>query len=88
MSDSRPDPSIGDAEKPSDDGSNKGCMTVGGILGVLVLAGAILMAVFWVKSDKENAELRKKVSELQQKVEETTCYGEDYLKEKETFQAA
>jgi len=55
-------------------------MTVGGILGVLVLAGAILMAVFWVKTDKENAELRKKVDELQQKVDETTCYGEDYLK--------
>lgn len=55
-------------------------MTVGGILGVLVLAGAILMAVFWVKTDNENAELRKKVDELQLKVEETTCYGEDYLK--------
>lgn len=42
------------------------------------------MAVFWVKTDNENAELRKKVDELQQKVEETTCYGEDYLKQKET----
>lgn len=36
-------------------------MTVGGILGVLLLAGAVLMAVFWVQTRQENAELRKRL---------------------------
>lgn len=50
------------SEKSQDGGSNKGCLTVGGILGVLMLAGAILMAVFWIQTRQENAELRKRLA--------------------------
>lgn len=49
------------SEKPQDEGSNKGCLTLGGIIGVLLLAGAILMAVFWIQTRQENAELRKRL---------------------------
>lgn len=36
-------------------------MAVGGIIGVLLMAAAVLMGVFWMQTRQENDELRKRL---------------------------
>jgi len=55
-------------------------MTIGGILGTLLLAGAILMGVFWIQTRQENAELRKRLEE--DKTTENVCLEAESLKQK------
>jgi len=47
--------------KSSEPSSNKGCVAVGGIIGVLLMAAAVLMGVFWMQARQENEELRKRL---------------------------
>lgn len=70
-------------EKSSDTGSNKGCLTVGGILGVLLLAGAILMAVFWMQTRQENAELRQRIQSEKEVVVVPECTELEAVKQKQ-----